>query len=196
MPSTLTCAYNKFDVAKGDYVTPSGGTIKYTKDGDDTEYTYSAALTPGTSFTSDVTFLLYVGSTLVDRETVHIVKDGNDGLSQQSYMQVQEAWSNDASSANAATAPTTAHGKTDGTSTHPAEVDWTDSTPANTNSYAYLWRRSRLMTLKDDKSGYNAGNWTYTRLSGTNGTSINIKDIVASVVAKNAEWRPRHQAGG
>ena len=167
VPSTLTCTYNKFDVAKGAYVTASGGTIKFMKDGDTTETAYSAALTPGTDFTEEVTFLLYVGTTLVDRETIHIVKDGIDGMSVPSYLETQEAWSNAESVASAATEPTPNSG-------------WSDSTPPNTAGYAYLWRRSRQMTLKEDKSGYNAGNWTYTRLSGTNGTSIKTQGNVAN----------------
>ena len=168
-PGTLTCSYNKFDVAKGSFVTPSGGTIKYAKDGESVESAYKS-LTPGTDFTSNVTFLLYVGSTLVDRETIHIVKDGLDGLSQQSYIQTQEAWSNQEATSNAGTMPSDCQ-----------ESDWTDATPANTSNRSYLWRRSRQMTLKADKSGYDASpNWTYTRLSGTNGTSIKTQGSVAN----------------
>ena len=167
VPSVLTCTYNKFDVAKGQFVTPAGGTVKYIKDGETDENAYKQ-LVPGTDFTNNVTFLLYVGATLVDRETIHIVKDGTDGLSVQSYIETQEAWSNQETTASADTMPSDCQ-----------EGDWKDSTPANTNSRTYLWRRSRKMTLKTDKSGYDAGQWSYTRLSGTNGTSIKTQGTVA-----------------
>ena len=168
VPSVLTCTYNKFDVAKGQFVTPAGGTVKYIKDGETAENAYKQ-LVPGTDFTNNVTFLLYVGTTLVDRETIHIVKDGTDGLSAQSYIETQEAWSNQETTASADTMPSDCQ-----------EGDWKDSTPANTNSRTYLWRRSRKMTLKTDKSGYDAGQWSYTRLSGTNGTSIKTQGTVAN----------------
>lgn len=168
VPSVLTCTYNKFDVAKGQFVTPAGGAVKYIKDGETAENAYKQ-LVPGTDFTNNVTFLLYVGTTLVDRETIHIVKDGTDGLSAQSYIETQEAWSNQETTASADTMPSDCQ-----------EGDWKDSTPANTNSRTYLWRRSRKMTLKTDKSGYDAGQWSYTRLSGTNGTSIKTQGTVAN----------------
>ena len=79
-PSVITCKSTKLDVSSG--VTtenPSGATIKYTKDGGSTEYTYSAGLTAGTDFTSYVVFLLYVGGNVVDKETVNIVSDGAKG---------------------------------------------------------------------------------------------------------------------
>lgn len=168
VPSVLTCTYNKFDVAKGQFVTPTDGTVKYIKDGETAENAYKQ-LVPGSDFTNNVTFLLYVGATLVDRETIHIVKDGTDGLSVQSYIETQEAWSNQDTTASADTMPSDCQ-----------EGDWKDSTPANTNSRTYLWRRSRKMTLKTDKSGYDAGQWTYIRLSGTNGTSIKTQGTVAN----------------
>ena len=69
-----------------------------------------------------------------------------------------------------------------------SDSDWKSNTPQNTNNRAYLWRRSRVMTLKADKSGYTQGSWVYARLSGTNGTSIEVKGTLASVVAKNGTF--------
>lgn len=77
-PATLTCEAKKLDVATGAETSLASSYIKYTKDGGSTENAYTS-LTPGTSFTSNVTFLLYVNSVLVDKETVSIVKDGKDG---------------------------------------------------------------------------------------------------------------------
>ena len=92
-----------------------------------------------------------------------------DGMSVESYIYTEEAWSNQDSTVNAATPPSDCQ-----------ESDWSDSTPANVNNRSYLWRRSRKMTLKADKSGYDAGQWAYTRLSGTNGTSIKTQGTVAA----------------
>lgn len=110
-----------------------------------------------------------------DNEDYPIVKDGakgDDGLSQQSYMDYQEAWSQYYTSTNSATPPA------DCTS----DSVWSTSTPAKPTGKEYLWRRSRTMTLKADKSGYTAGSWgNYICLSGTNGTSIAVKGHVATV---------------
>ena len=108
-----------------------------------------------------------------DTETLPIVKDGangakgNDGAPVPQYTQTQEAWSNAVSVSSITTEPTPNGG-------------WSDSTPANTNSYAYLWRRSRLMTYDSTTKAYTAGAWYYVRLSGTNGTSISVKGTVAT----------------
>ena len=83
-----------------------------------------------------------------------------DGKSVESYMAYQEAWG-------------------DSASTHPTS-GWSDSTPAK--NARYLWRRSRLMTLRADKSGYDGGEWgNYLCLSGTDGTSIAIKGHVPTI---------------
>ncbi len=133
-----------------------------------------SGLTLGTSITVSNTdaashYQVWVELSSGDKETLPIVKDGTDGLSVQSYIETQEAWSNQETTASADTMPSDCQ-----------EGDWKDSTPANTNSRTYLWRRSRKMTLKTDKSGYDAGQWSYTRLSGTNGTSIKTQGTVAN----------------
>lgn len=79
-PNTLSCGYTKYDVKKGAFVTASGGTIKYIKDSETESSAHAyAVLTPGTDFIRKVTYLLYVGGVIVDRETIPIVSDGNDG---------------------------------------------------------------------------------------------------------------------
>ena len=95
-----------------------------------------------------------------------------DGVSQPSYIQTQEAWSNIEVTASATTRPSDC-----------ANSVWKDYTPANTNNRAYLWRRSRTMTLNASTRTYTAGSWSYQRLSGTNGTSISVKGHVATVSA-------------
>lgn len=91
-----------------------------------------------------------------------------DGVSQPSYIQTQEAWSNDISTGSTTTPPTIVG-------------SWSDSTPTKTATY--LWRRSRTMTLNESTRQYDEGAWVYQRLSGENGTSINIKGHVATVSA-------------
>lgn len=54
------------------------GTLKYTLDNGSSENTYSSAISTS-SFSTCVTFLLYIGNTLVDRETVPMIIDGSDG---------------------------------------------------------------------------------------------------------------------
>lgn len=82
------------------------------------------------------------------------------------YIQTQEAWSNDATTASATTPPT-------------ISGSWSDSTPPK--SATYLWRRSRPMTYNEATRTYTEGIWTYQRLSGENGTSISVKGHVANV---------------
>lgn len=83
--------------------------------------------------------------------------------SQPYYIQTQEAWGNS-------------------TETYPTS-GWQDSTPEKNGTY--LWRRSRTMTLQESTRTYTAGTWSYQLLSGTNGTSINVKGTVATVAALN-----------
>lgn len=108
-----------------------------------------------------------------------------DGVSQPNYTKTQEAWSNDTVTASETTAPATAHGTTDGSPSHAAEQDWSDSTPSNPNNLPYLWRRSRQMVLNAQTRQYDyatGSNWIYTRLNGTNGTSINTKGTVVCAI--------------
>lgn len=93
--------------------------------------------------------------------------DGQDGVSQPSYLYTQEKWSNDTTVTAALT----------------NDTGWSDSTPANPNSLLYLWRRSRLMVLNETTREYEPeanSDWTYVRLNGTNGTSIEVKGNVAT----------------
>ena len=116
-----------------------------------------------------------------------------DGVSMQSYNETQEAWSNDKETTNAFTSPATrpsAIAGADGSAGHPVDADWSVSTPANSNNLLYLWRRSRKMVLNAAGTAYEAeqsggqltdsGKWKYQRLSGTNGTNIDVKGNVAT----------------
>ena len=74
--SSLTCSYTKN--VGGTYQAPSGGTIKILLDDSTTEIDYKS-LTPGTDFTKQVTYILRVSGSIVDRETVPVVSGGADG---------------------------------------------------------------------------------------------------------------------
>lgn len=124
-----------------------------------------------------------------------------DGESQPDYTQTQEAWSNDETTASVYTAPATddtAAAGQPGSAGYPKDADWHDTTPTNTNSYAYLWRRSRKMVLQDDGSYApetdgqgnltTDGQWSYSRLTGTNGTSISVKGTIAVVITAAGTW--------
>lgn len=109
-----------------------------------------------------------VRKTISNTFTVTTVEDG---VSQPSYIETQEAWSDVASVANDSTEPTPNGG-------------WYAYTPSslkpnNGGKWSYLWRRSRRMDLNTTTRQYVAAtSWVYTRLSGTNGTSIDIKGHV------------------
>ena len=98
-----------------------------------------------------------------------------DGVSQPSYIEVQEAWSNQSTTASASTMPSDC-----------TESSWKAYTPANSSDRAYLWRRSRTMTLNSSTRTYTAGTWSYQRLSGTNGTSINPRGLVADASKRSS----------
>ena len=76
----VTCDYTKN--VGGTFMTPSGAAIMVKLDGGPETPYNSEGYTPGSSFSSQVEFLLYVGGvggTLADRETVPVVEDGTDG---------------------------------------------------------------------------------------------------------------------
>lgn len=90
-----------------------------------------------------------------------------DGQSQPYYIEIQEAWSNQATTASASTMPSDC-----------TESSWKTYTPANSNNRAYLWIRQRQMTWNESSRQYVGGTWNYKRLDGTNGTSINPRGAV------------------
>ena len=90
-----------------------------------------------------------------------------DGQSQPYYIEIQEAWSNQATTASASTMPSDC-----------TESSWKTYTPANSNNRAYLWIRQRQMTWNESSCQYVGGTWNYKRLDGTNGTSINPRGAV------------------
>ena len=81
-PTSVSCAVKQTNGKNGATTPsslPSGYTMKYKLDsGSETSYTYNSAVTV-TSASTGITFYLYYGNTLVDRETVPVVKDGKNG---------------------------------------------------------------------------------------------------------------------
>lgn len=102
-----------------------------------------------------------------------VVTTVEDGVSVPSYIQSQEAWSNQTTTASQSTMPSDC-----------SENDWMDYTPPQ-NGKTYLWRRSRTMTLNNVTMTYTPSAWVYSRLSGTNGTSITIKGSIQTAIGKN-----------
>lgn len=74
--SSVTCKKMK-RIGQGGLNETTEGTLKYSIDGG-AENNYSGAISTS-SFASTLTFLLYIGSVLVDRETIPLIIDGNDG---------------------------------------------------------------------------------------------------------------------
>ena len=85
------------------------------------------------------------------------------GQSATQYEEVQYAWS--------------ATERTSSPTTPPTVQTWSDNIPQNTQGRAYLWRKSTMWRLQNDGSTYVADPTVYTRLSGTNGTSIIPKGV-------------------
>ena len=84
--NVITCGSSKLDVATGTTSSnPSEATIKYSADGGSVTNYPSGGLTAGTNFTNYVTFFLYVNNTVVDKETVNIVTDGDEGEEGKGY---------------------------------------------------------------------------------------------------------------
>ncbi len=102
-----------------------------------------------------------------------VVTTVEDGVSVPSYIQSQEAWSNQTTTASSVTMPSDC-----------VEADWKDYTPPM-ESKTYLWRRSRKMTLNNVTMTYTPSAWVYSRLSGTNGTSITLKGSIQTVIGAN-----------
>ena len=90
-----------------------------------------------------------------------------DGASQPQYTAEEFGWSSQTATAAITTAP--------------SDVSvWSSDTPSQPSGKPYLWRRSRLMVYIASSKTYQAsGSWRYVRLSGTNGTSVNVKGAVA-----------------
>lgn len=159
-PSTITCSVSKLDINSGQSSTnPTEATIKYTKDDTSTEYTYSGALTAGSTFTKSVKFLLYVGGNVVDEETVRIISDGADGANgangaqgaQGSYEIKQYARSAYATSNSGSSMPADC-----------SDNDWTTVPPIPKTSKPYIWQRSRMYNPATDTYT----DWVYVRLTG------------------------------
>lgn len=98
--------------------------------------------------------------------TVNIIEDGE---SAPYYFQEWFAWSNVTTSASVTTEPTPNGG-------------WATSIPAQ-GGYSYLWRKSIRYVWNNSTRTYSAETAQYFRMSGTNGTSIDIKGHVATVAA-------------
>ena len=165
-PSTITCSVSKLDINSGQSSTnPTEATIKYTKDDTSTEYTYSGALTAGSTFTKSIKFLLYVGGNVVDEETVRIVSDGADGTNgrdgtngaqgaQGSYEIKQYARSSYATTTSGTTMPGDR-----------SESDWSTTPPIPNTTRPYIWQRTR--TYNPATNTYTS--WVYVRLTGEAG---------------------------
>ena len=98
--------------------------------------------------------------------TVNTVDDGAQGNPAPFYREQQYGWS------------VTLNGDS------PTDnVAWADIIPAKIPSKPNLWMRDRLMTWSG--TAYTAGNWTYARITGENGTGVQIKGYItiAEVVA-------------
>ena len=95
--------------------------------------------------------------TLIDRETVPVVKDGLNGTDGK-YEEKQFCRSAAATSTNGSTAPTnidTSYGSS----------GWSETPPIPTRQYPFIWQRTRTI----DPNTNTATSWVYVRLTGEAG---------------------------
>ena len=185
--------YARYKASESGSITDERQVTAYETDTADGKVKFYVDITPEiASLNDDIYFELrkYSGSNYIvrDYETVEIAKAEN-GAGQPAYLKTQEAWSNDDTTASETTSPTTDYDAAPGqpgSAGYPKPADWQDTTPTNTNGYAYLWRRSISMVLQTDGTYAESGSWKYTRLSGANGTSINVKGKVLCVRTSSA----------
>ena len=97
------------------------------------------------------------------------------GQSATQYEEVQYAWS-DTERTSSPTNP-------------PSVQGWSNNIPQNTSGLAYLWRKSTMWRLQADGTTYVADPTVYTRLSGTDGTSIHTKGTAVDYVSSPPNFR-------
>ena len=125
---------------------PSGYTVRWAYDTMPTSNTGGNGWTSGNVATiesstanSSVCIVLFYGSVVIDRETVPIVKDGENGDGIESVTRTY-ARSTQSTSTNDSTAPT-------GIDTSIGTNGWSTNSPAVTETYPYLWARE-IVTYK------------------------------------------------
>lgn len=112
---------------------------------------------------------IYIES-YIDSKTVLVVPYGQ---SAPYYTKEWYAWSSVAQTASITTSPF-----------EEPYSGWSEGAiPDNTGGLAYLWRKSVKYTYNAQSNSYVAGTAQYVRLSGTNGTSIDVNGTVEYVVA-------------
>lgn len=130
----------------------------------------------------------YCDETLIaDRETVPVVADGVNGTPAPYYEKVWYAWCSVASTSNVNTSPFT----------EPYN-GWSEGViPQNDGGLAYLWRRSLRYAFDNnahdyvpDQNSSNEPNYQYIRMTGTDGTSINVKGTVTTVAGLSSISNP------
>lgn len=189
-PTTIGC--DELRVAGGG--TPSivhSHTIKYSID-NGVETLFENAINTNT-ISQNIRFFLYNGATLIDKETIPVIfdgedgekgEDGKDGKPAPSYRRQQYSWSSFATTRNNTTAPT--------------DATWYDYIPSNNDSSKpHLWLKDTLFTWNEyaiTSSGlgaYVSTTTTYTRITGEDGTGVAIKgsftdaDIIAAGYSTN-----------
>ena len=112
------------------------GTLKYTLDNGSSENTYSSAIATS-SFSTCVTFLFYIGSTLVDRETVPLIVDGTDGS--------DGSDGNDGEDGNGIQSITEQYARSLNGTTPPSS--WSDTKPSPSAGY-FIWTKTTITYTK------------------------------------------------
>lgn len=144
--SPMTCDVLK-KVGNADAVraTSSDGTLRYRVDGDITNFQEGTAIdinSGSVAYTASnkfITFAFFVGTTLVDKERVSIVYDGEDGDNAPYNVYTYARYDSRAGDATTG-APT---GNID---TSVGDSGWASQAPSPVSSYPYIWQRMQHYT--------------------------------------------------
>lgn len=194
--SELTCAYTKN--VGGEYVTPEGGTIKMKIDSSNNEVNYRA-LTPGTDFNDKVLYILRVGDSIVDKETVLIVSDGTDGIDgKSSYKSTMFVRMNDTPNKPANNAGSYANpapsSQLAGRNSDNVQVYWSDGIPEGTNK---VWQTTRIFS--SDGNAPQQATWTTPRpITETSTYQIRFSDVAENPgdpTTNPSKWHAPGEAG-
>ena len=175
-PTSLTCDVQRTEGTSVSRATSSQGTLYYLKNGDITSASTSGiqTLTINTGSVSlastdtYVVFAFFVGTTMVDKERVPIVYDGNDGKAGDNAPYDIVTYGRSKSNTNYGSGYLDTSYGTDG---------WGSTAPAATGTYPYIWEKR----VHKDKDGNTTGT-SYICLSQEKAKSVYALTASASVV--------------
>ena len=182
-PSGIQCAINKYQ--NGETIaSPSEITMRVMPDNNTSAW---QSYSPGDTLivasfgaTKSITFEARKGTLVVDRETIPIVRDGDDGEPAPEKTETRYAWSTSASTASATTEPVLDSG-----------ASWQTRIPNRPSSGTYyLWQQVKRWTYNSVIKDYTLQSTTYFRMSGEDAKATQIKGSVVAIMEHSQDWSP------